>query len=151
MAGQHREDSIRYAELLESTRDSDGVCHRDLAVKLLTEELADDAERVAEYAASRAADVADGFDRTHQPETGAGQLALDIDTYLVIGESERVSVTRARAVHTRRWLDINAANHARVAAAWAAKDQHGRTLLAIQETKGLTMWQAEQWLRGGGS
>lgn len=151
MAARHPEDHVRYQELLESSRDSDGVCNRELAIKLLVEELAAESDRVAEYAEARARQVADGFDASHQPETENGQMALDIDTYLVIGDSERVSVDRAMGRHTRQWLDILAANHARVAAAWAAKDQHGRRLLAVQDEHKCSMWQAEQILRGDGS
>jgi hypothetical protein len=148
MAAPHREDYTRYQELLEDTRDDDGVCHRDEAVKLLTEELASLRERVSEYAEARANQVADGFDHSHQPETDNGQMALDIETYLVIGDSERVAVDDAMSHHTRQWLDIQAANHARVAAAWAAKDQRGRQLLAIQDEHKCSMWKAEQILRG---
>jgi hypothetical protein len=145
---KHTEDSARYEELLETTRDSDGVCHRAEAVKLLAEELAAKAVRVSEYAESRANEVADGFDRTHHPEVSNGQMALDIDTYLVLGESERVAVDLAMPEHTRLWLDNLAKNHARVAAAWAAKDQRGRQLLAIQDERYCSMWKAEQILRG---
>lgn len=105
--------------------------------------------RVAEYATSLANQIADGFDRAHQPEVDDGQLALDVDTDLILGDSERIRVDRALAVHTARWLDVNAANHARVSAAWAAKDQHGRKLLAIQSETGCSMWEAEQILRNG--
>jgi hypothetical protein len=145
---RHSEDSTRYADLLASTRDTAGVCHRDDAVKLLVEELLADEERAFEYATSRANEVADGFDRTHQPETDHGQMTLDIDTHLVIGDSERVRVDHAMHEHTRAWLDIQTANQARVAAAWAAKDQHGLKLLAIQEERTCSMWEAEQILRG---
>jgi len=149
MSTQHRDDATHYASILESTRDETGVSHRDIAVKHFAEDLASDAERIAEYAEARARVIADGFDRLHQPEVDSGQLALDIDTFLVLGESERVSITRANARHTRRWLDINSENHARVAAAWAAKDTHGRRLLAIQEERNCSMWEAECILREG--
>lgn len=148
MARSHPEDHIRYEQLLESTRDSDGVCHRDEAVKLLTEELAELDERVSEYASSRAMQVADGFDNAHKPETVGGQMALDINTYLVIGDSERVAVTDAKAVHTRQWIDIQASSFAKQAAAWAAKDQYSRKLLAVQDEQKCSMWDAEQILRG---
>ena len=145
---QHREDHTLYHELLEQTRDADGICHRDLAVKKLAEILSKDTERIAEYATDRANKVADGFDAAHKPETEYGQMALDIETYLVLGDTDRVAIDRAMAVHTRQWLDIQASNHARVAAAWAAKDQHGRKLLDIQVEHKCSMWQAEQILRG---
>lgn len=148
MARQHREDHVRYQHLLEETRDANDVCHRDLAVKLLAEELTDRAERVAEYAYARATDVANGFDKAHQPDVSNGQMALDVDTYLVIGDNERIAVDNAKSVHTRQWLDVQAANHARVAAAWAAKDQHGRRLLAVQDEHNCSMWEAERILRG---
>lgn len=148
MARPHPEDHQRYEDLLDLTRDDEGVCHRDEAVKLLTEELTATTDRISEFAEARANQIADGFDRTHQPETENGQMQLDIDTYLVLGENERVSVDRAMSPHTRQWLDIQAVNHARVAASWAAKDQHGRRLLAVQDERGCSMWQAEQILRG---
>lgn len=143
----HPEDHALYEQLLEQTRDSEGVCHRNEAVKLLTESLAEKADRVTEYAAARASEVANAFDAGHQPEASDGQMAFDETSYLVIGNSERVAVKRATATHTRQWLDIQASNHARVAAAWAAKDQHGRKLLKIQQEEGCSMWEAEQILR----
>lgn len=148
MVARHPEDHVRYQELLESTRDSDGVCNREEAIKLLVEELAAESQRVSEYAEARARQVADGFDATHQPETENGQMALDVDTYLVIGKSERVAVDDAMGHHTRQWLDILTVNHARVAASWAAKDQHGRRLLGVQDEHKCSMWKAEQILRG---
>jgi len=151
MAARHPEDHVRYQELLESTRDKNGVCNREQAIKLLIEELAAKTERVTEYAEARARAVADGFDASHQPVTENGQMALDIDTYLVIGASERVAIDDAMGHHTRQWLEILTVNHARVAAAWAAKDQHGRRLLAVQDEHKCSMWKAEQILRGGGS
>lgn len=144
----HPEDHLLYQELLESTRDSDGVCHRNEAVKLLTELLAAENQRVLEYAESRANEVANGFDSSHQPEISSGQMALDIDTYLVVGNSERVAVERAKAVHTRRWIDIQNINKANIDAAHAAKTLHGYKLLAIQEERDCSMWTAEQILRG---
>lgn len=145
---RHPEDHMLYQRLLEKTRDGDDICHRDIAVKLLAETLAKKTDRVSEYAVARANEVADGFDAGHQPETDSGQMAFDETSYLVIGDSERVAVIRAMAAHTRLWLDIQASNHARVAAAWSAKDQHGRKLLAIQNERNCSMWQAEQVLRG---
>lgn len=145
---QHPEDAIKYQEILESTRDADGVENKDEARKLLVAWLLTRTERISEYAESRAREVADGFDHTHQPETDNGQMALDIDTYLVIGDSERIRVDRAMSQHTQRWLDVQARNHARQAAAWSAKDMHGRKLLAIQDERNCTMWEAEQILRG---
>lgn len=145
---RHPEDHELYESLLEQTRDSDGVVHRDEAVKKLAEVLAEDASRAAEYANDRANNVADGFDQAHKPETDNGQMAFDIDTYLVIGVHERVRVDAARTRHTRLWLDVQTTNHARVSAAWAAKDMHGRRLLALQEEHDCTMWEAEQMLRG---
>jgi hypothetical protein len=146
---RHPEDHIRYEQILQTTRDADGVCHRDEAVKLLAEELQKHSDRATEFARSRATQVANSFDNSHQPETENGQMALDVDTYLVIGDSERVTVDRAMAVHTRQWLAVQASNHARQAAAWAAKDQHGRRLLAIQDEHKCSMWKAEQILRQG--
>jgi len=147
MAARHSEDHTRYQELLESTRDEEGVCNREQAIKLLVEELIAETERISDYAEARARQVADGFDRSHQPEIDSGQMALDIDTYLVIGDSERVVVADAMSKHTRQWLDVLASNHARVAAAWAAKDLHGRKLLAVQDEHKCSMWKAEQILR----
>lgn len=148
---QHPEDHARYRQLLEATRDEDGVCNRTEAVKLLIEELAAQDERIAEYAQARASEVADGFDKHHQPAVGQGQMALDIDTYLVIGESERVAVDDANAMHTRQWLDVLNINKARQDMAFAAKALHGYKLLAIQDEHKCSMWKAEQILVGGGA
>lgn len=147
----HREDYTRYQELLESTRDDDGVVHRDEAVKLLAEELATRQERATEYAAARANQVADGFDASHKPETDNGQMALEIETYLVIGESERVRIDRAKPQHTRQWLDIQNIAKAKHDAAHAAKTLHGYKLLAIQDEHDCSMWEAEQIFRNGGT
>jgi hypothetical protein len=150
-ANWHPEDYERYNELLESTRDTEGVVHRDQAMKKLAEELAERRERVAEYAASRAKEVADGFDNTHKPETQDGQMALGIETYLIIGENERVRVDRASGKHTRQWLDIQNIAKAKHDAAHAAKTLHGYRLLAIQDERGCSMWEAEEILRSGRS
>lgn len=147
MTRRHPEDSTRYEELLDSTRDSRGVCHRDEAVKLLAEELAGKDERLPEYAAARAYQVADGFDRAHQPDVDNGQMTLDDDSYLVIGDSERVTVKRAMPDHTRQWLDIININKARQDAAHAARTLHGYRLLEVQEAHRCSMWKAEQILR----
>lgn len=148
---RHTEDVRRYEELLESTRDADGVCDRAEAVKLLTEELAEKEDRVLEYAKARANQVADGFDRTRAPETDNGQMALDIDTYLVIGDSERVRATVAKSQHTRQWLDVQARNHALQAAAWATKDIEGRKILRVQDERDCSFYEAYQFLNGGRS
>jgi hypothetical protein len=148
-ASWHPEDYERYREILESTRDAEGVVHRDEAVKKLTEELAARKERAAEYAASRAHQVADGFDNTHKPETENGQMALEIETYLIIGENERVQVDRASAKHTRQWLDVQNIAKAKHDAAHAAKTLHGYKLLAIQDEHGCSMWKAEEILNSG--
>lgn len=145
----HAEDYARYQEILESTRDEDGVENREEAVKLLAEELAAKDDRISDFAASRATEVANGFDATHKPETDNGQMALDIDTYLVIGESERIRIDRAMTQHTRQWLDIQNIAKAKHDAAHAAKTLHGYKLLAIQEEHKCSMWKAEQLLRGG--
>jgi hypothetical protein len=148
---RHPEDYARYQELLESTRDSEGVEDREQAQKLLAEELAAKDQRLAEFAASRAAEVADGFDASHKPETDNGQMALGIDTYLVVGDSERVRVDRAMAKHTRQWLDIQNIAKAKHDIAHAAKTLHGYKLLAVQDEHLCSMWKAEQILRGDGS
>jgi len=146
---RHTDDFTLYEEILESTRDEDGVRHRDEAVKLLAEKLATESERVTDFAEARANEVASGFDKSHQPAVDNGQMALDIDSYLVIGDSERVRVDDAAAHHTRQWLGVLAHNHAKVAAAWSAKTLYGEKLLAIQEEHQCSMWKAEQILRGG--
>ncbi len=148
MAKRHPEDHVRYQQLLQSTRDDDGIEHRGQAIKLLAEELLKKAERTSEYAMSRAVEVADGFDSSHRPETENGQMALDIETYLVIGESERVQVDRATAQHTRQWLDIQNIAKAKHDIAHAAKTLHGYKLLAIQDEHKCSMWKAEQIFRG---
>lgn len=145
---RHNDDYKLYEQLLESTRDSEGVCHRDKAVKLLTARLVENNDRVTEYAESRAIEVADNFDGSHSPETDNGQMALDIGNYLVIGDSERVQVDRAMAVHTRQWLGVLASNKARIDAAYGAKYLHGERLLAVQDEHKCSLWKAEQILRG---
>lgn len=143
---RHPEDVARYEELLEATRDADGVCRRDEAVKLLTEELAVKADRIAEYATARAFQVADGFDRLHQPEVDDGQMALDIDTYLVVGDNERVPVDRATATHTRLWIDIQNKAKAKHDLAHGVKTMHAYRLLDVQSEHGCSMWEAQQIL-----
>jgi hypothetical protein len=148
MARRNKEDHVRYAELIELTRDDEGVCHGDIAEKQLAEELAKDTARIADFAADRAGKVADMFDKAHAPETEGGQMRLDIDTYLVLGDNERVKIDRAKSKHTRQWLDIQTVNHSRVSASWAARDMHGRRLLVVQDEHACTMWNAERHLRG---
>jgi hypothetical protein len=148
---RHDEDYTRYLQLLEETRNADGVEDRDQARKKLAEELAAENDRLAEFAEARATQVADGFDASHKPETENGQMALDIDTYLVIGDSERVRIDRAMQQHTRQWLDIQNIAKAKHDAAHAAKTLHGYKLLAIQEEHKCSMWKAEQILRGDAS
>ncbi len=145
---RHPEDHELYQKLLESTRDSDGVVHRDQAVKLLTEILAEDASRASDFARSRANEVADGFDQSHKPEVENGQMTLDVDTYLVIGQNERVRSDAAMANHTRQWIDVQNIDKARKDMAHAAKTLRGYKLLAIQEQRKCSMWEAEQILRG---
>lgn len=147
MARPHREDHVRYRELLEESRDGEGIEHRDEAIKLLAQELAEKPERFAEFANSRAVEVADRFDSAHKPETAGGQMALDIETYLVIGDSERVGITRAKPQHTRQWIDVQQIAKAKHDAAHAAKMLHGYKLLAIQDEHNCSMWDAEQIFR----
>lgn len=144
----HPEDYARYQELLESTRDAEGVENREEAQKLLAEELTAKEKRLAEFAASRATEVADGFDASHKPQTENGQMALDIDTYLVLGVGERVRIDRAMAKHTRQWIDVQNIAKAKHDAAHAAKTLHGYKLLALQDEHKCSMWDAEQILRG---
>ena len=141
-------DYSRYEELLEETADGEGIRHRDIAVKLLAEELSTDSGRILSFAEARAQNVADGFDRSRQPDVASGQMQLTEDSYLVIGDSERVPVTVASAVQTRQWIDILDRNHAVVSAAWSAKTMHARQLAAIQDEHGCSLWEAEQIVRG---
>lgn len=145
---RHPEDITVYQQLLEATRNDDDVENRDEAVKLLAEKLAGDAARISDYAWSRAQEVAAGFDNTHKPQTENGQMAFDVDSYLVIGESERIRVDKAKARHSRQWLAVLASNKAKVDAAYGAKYLHGEKLLAIQDERNCSMWEAEQILRG---
>lgn len=143
---RHPEDSTRYEQIIEATRDAEGVVHRDEAVKLLAAELSSNQERLAEYATSRAYSVADGFDRTHQPEVDSGQMLLDVDTYLVIGDSERVLVVEATAEHTRQWLDIQNRAKAQHDVAHGIKTLRGYKLLELQVERSCSMWEAAQIL-----
>lgn len=148
MAAKHPEDYALYQELLEATRDATGVENREEAVKLLAEALSARTSRIADFAEARARTVADGFDDSHKPETQNGQMALDIDTYLAIGASERVRIDLAMPQHTRQWIDIQNIAKAKHDAAHAAKTLHAYKLLAIQDEHQCSMWKAEQILRG---
>lgn len=144
-----RDDQARYKALLDSTRGPDGLASRLDAVKLFKELLIDEADRLDELAEAKANEVARSFDKAHQPEVESGQMTLFEDSYLVLGDNDRVRAADATAEHTRRWLDVQAANHARVSASWAAKDVAGRKLLDIQEKHGCSMFAAQQILAGG--
>lgn len=144
-----RDDQTRYQHLLDSTRGQDRVADKATAVKLFKELLLDESDRLDELAEAKANEVARTFDKAHQPELDNGQMTLFADSYLVLGDNERVRAADATAVHTRRWLDVQAANHARVSASWAAKDMAGRRLLEIQDKQGCSLFDAQQLLAGG--
>jgi hypothetical protein len=144
-----RDDQSRYQLILDSTRGSDGVASRLQAVKVFKDLLLDEADRLDELAEAKANEVARTFDKAHQPEIDNGQMMLFEDSYLVLGDNERVRAVDATATHTKRWLDVQAANHARVSASWAAKDMAGRKLLDVQEKHGCSMFAAQQILAGG--
>jgi hypothetical protein len=144
-----RDDQTRYQIILDATRDSTGIVNRLQAVKVFKELLLDETDRLEEMAEAKAHEVARSFDRAHQPEVENGQMELFADSYLVLGDNERVRAVDATATHTKRWLDVQAANHARVSASWAAKDMAGRKLLDIQEQHGCSMFAAQQILAGG--
>jgi hypothetical protein len=148
MAKRHAEDHVRYQQLLEQTRDSEGVEHRDQAVKLLTGELAKKVDRTLEFAEARAVAVADDFDNSHSPETEDGQMRLNLGTYLALGNTGRVRVDQATAVHTRLWLDVQTLNKVRQDQAYGAKFTHGLQLLHIQEEHECSMWVADLIHRG---
>lgn len=144
-----RDDLTRYQRLLDSTRGTDGVADKSTAVKLLKHLFLDESDRIEEMAEAKAHEVARAFDRAHQPTIEAGQMELFADSYLVLGDNERVRAADATAAHTRRWLDVQTANHARVSASWAAKDLAGRRLLDVQEERGCSLYEAQQILAGG--
>lgn len=144
-----RDDQTRYRMLLDSTRGTDGLASRLEAVKLFKDLLLDENDRLDELAEAKAIEVARSFDKAHQPEIDKGQMTLFEDSYLVLGDNDRVRAADATAAHTRRWLDVQAANHARVSASWSAKDTAGRKLLDIQEKHGCSMFAAQQILAGG--
>lgn len=144
-----RDDQTRYGHILDSTRGSDRVADKFTAVKVFKELLLDETDRIDELAEAKANEVARAFDKAHQPEIENGQMTLFEDSYLVLGEGERVRAADATAKHTRRWLEVQAANHARVSAAWAAKDMAGRRLLDVQDEHGCSMFEAQQILAGG--
>lgn len=143
------DDQTRYRIILDSTRGGDGLASKAEAVKLFKDLLAGEPGRIDELAEAKANEVARAFDKAHQPEIENGQMTLFEDSYLVLGDSDRVRAADATALHTRRWLDVQAANHARVSAAWAAKDMAGRKLLDVQEQHGCTLFEAQQILAGG--
>lgn len=144
-----RDDQARYRAILDSTRDGEGIADRLQAKKVFKELLLDETDRLDELADAKAEEVARAFDKAHQPEIENGQMQLFEDSYLVLGDNDRIRAGDAQARHTRRWLDIQAANHARVSASWAAKDVAGRKLLDIQEKHGCSMFAAQQILAGG--
>lgn len=144
-----RDDHTRYQLILESTRDSDGLVHRDEAVKIFKEMLAEETDRIDEMAEARANEVARNFDKAHQPDVEGGQMSLLEDSYLVLGDSERVKAVHAKAVHTRRWIDNLNINKARQDQAHATKTLRGYRLLEIQEEHACSIWEAEQILLGG--
>jgi hypothetical protein len=146
---RHPEDHIRYQQLLEDTAGSNGVVSKTHARKLLAEELAERTERIAEFAESRASEVADQFDEAHRPQTDDEQMTLVADTYLVIGDAERVRADRATAAHTRQWMDIQRSSKAKHDAAHAKKMARGLRLLEIQEKQACSLWEAQQLLAGG--
>lgn len=149
MGRKHPEDHILYLRLLEDTAGSNGVVSKQHARKLLAEELSEHAERIAEFAWSRACEVADQFDEAHRPQTDDRQMTLLADTYLVIGDSERVRADRATAEHTRQWIDIQRSSKAKHDAAHAKKMARGIALLEIQERTGCSLYEAQQILAGG--
>ena len=149
MSRRHPEDHIRYQQLLEGTAGTNGVVSKYHARKLLAEELAERTERIAEFAESRASEVADQFDESHRPQTDDEQMTLMADTYLVIGDSERVRADQATAAHTRQWMDIQRSAKAKHDAAHAKKMVRGLRLLEIQERQGCTLFEAQQILAGG--
>lgn len=144
-----RDDHHRYELILESTRDTDGLVHKDEAVKLFKELLADEVDRIDELAEARANEVARNFDKAHQPDVENGQMSLFEDSYLVLGSSERVKSIHAKAVHTRRWIDNLNINKARQDQAHAAKTLRGYQLLEVQDERGCSMFEAQQLLAGG--
>lgn len=144
-----RDDQARYQAILDSTRGPDMVAKKAEAVKLFKELLLDESDRLDELAEAKANEVARTFDKAHQPEIENGQMELFEDSYLVLGDNDRVRAADATAIHTKRWLDVQAANHARVSAAWAAKDMAGRKLLDVQEKHGCSLYAAQQILAGG--
>lgn len=149
MARRHPEDHIRYEQLLEATAGANGVVSKEHARKLLAEELAERTERIDEFAWSRAAEVADQFDDAHRPQTDSEQMTLVADTYLVIGEAERVRADRATAEHTRLWIGIQRSAKAKHDAAHTKKMLRGIALLDIQEQHGCSLWDAQQILADG--
>lgn len=141
---QNAEDQCVYQKFLEATKDSDGVVHRDLALVKFRKHLEANKQRISEYAEARAKEVADSFDDGHKPTTEHGQMALFPDTYLPLGDNERVRADEAMLHHTRKWIDLQVLDHARQVAAWAAKHGHSMELLGIQEEHKCSMWKAEQ-------
>lgn len=143
------DDHARYELILESTRDSDGLVHKDEAVKLFKELLAEETDRIDELAEARANEVARNFDKAHQPDVENGQMSLFEDSYLVLGKSERVKAVLAKAAHTRRWIDGLNINKARQDQSHAAKTLRGYRLLEVQEEHACSIWEAQQILNGG--
>jgi hypothetical protein len=93
----------RYEELLESTRDAEGIEHRDKAIAALARELSGDT--------ARATDAADVFDELQSPQVNEnGELILGSASRLILSETERIRADRAMAEHTQRYLECGPAN-----------------------------------------
>jgi hypothetical protein len=140
-------DYQRYEELLSGTRDHKGVEHKNRAIVEFAEELSDDGSRIREFALSRAVQVAKRFDEQRAPLVEQGHLALGPSTYFILGDNERIRADKAKAAHTIRYLDILAQKHAESAYSFGVKDRELRRVLALQQERGCSAWQAQQLLK----
>jgi hypothetical protein len=147
---KHNKDYERYEELLYGTRNDEGIANASEAVRLLADELSSDAERMSEFATSRAMYVQQGFDKQRTPQVEQMQLQLKEDSWLVLGERERVRVDDAKAQNTRDYLIELDKNFARQALAHGVKNRDLHALIEIQDEHECTLWQAYQIWRNKG-
>jgi hypothetical protein len=143
-----QEDFVKYQQILEETCDEFGVCHKDEAERLFASELVRDEDRAMEFALARAREVGDKFDKARSPDIEKGQMTFTNDSFINVGENERVRVDIATADHTRQWRNILDTNHARQSRAWAIKRERISELLDIQDEHKCSLWDAEMIIKG---
>jgi len=139
-------DYVQYEEILQSTRDDVGACHRDLAVDKFADVLLADAERAREFAQSHAANVAKKFDNQRSAETKGNQLSFDENTWWICGESERVQTKDMRTAHLDGWFTVQRQQYVAQMAAFVAKNTEYDRYRPVMVRLGCTLWEAKEYL-----